>query len=381
MPRRGENIRKRKDNRWEGRFIKERDASGKAKYCSVYGKTYFEVKKKLNNISEYTMNEVLSGDDRNITFREALFLWLESNRIGLKEQTYAKYLFLADAHLIPDIGNLRIEKIDSYLINCFLDNKSKHGRLDGNGGLSASYVQTLSFIIRAVVDYASAEGYRQPLVGIINRPSKKRNNLDVLSVSEQGILTNFALLGERSEKKLGVLLSLYTGMRIGEVCGLRWSDIDFSTNTIHVSHTVERIKNLNAEPDARKTKLILGEAKTFSSDRIIPIPSVLLTPLQQYRSEGNTEFVIPGSSYQYTDPRTFQYCFHNILEQCHLRDINYHALRHTFATRCIEVGVDIKSLSEMLGHASVNITLNTYVHSSMDLKRIQIEKLSSICGQ
>lgn len=381
MPRRGENIRKRKDNRWEGRFIKEHDASGKAKYGSVYGKTYFEVKKKLNNISEQQLKGALPDDGHEITFREALFLWLESNRISLKEQTYAKYLFLAESHLIPDIGSTQVTKIDSYIINRFFDTKSKDGRLDGKGGLSASYIQTLSFIIRAVIEYAAAEGYRQPLVGSINRPCKKRQTLEVLSISEQAILTGFATNGEQCDKKLGILLSLYGGMRIGEVCGLRWSDIDFSENTIHICHTVERIKNLNAPADGRKTKLILGDAKTYSSDRVIPIPSVLLKPLLQYSILTDTEFVVSGSSYLYTDPRTFQYSFHRFLEECNLRNVNYHALRHTFATRCIEVGVDIKSLSEMLGHASVNITLNTYVHSSMDLKRKQLEKLTAICGQ
>lgn len=153
------------------------------------------------------------------------------------------------------------------------------------------------------------------------------------------------------------------------------------SNTIHVCHTVERIKNLNDDSSDKKTKLILGEAKTFSSDRTIPIPSVLMPYLKLYHFARNSQFVICGSSYAYTDPRTFQYGFHRLLDECNLRSINYHALRHTFATRCIEVGVDIKSLSEMLGHASVNITLNTYVHFSMDLKRTQMEKLSAICGQ
>lgn len=381
MSRHGENIRKRKDNRWEGRFIKEHDIAGKARYGSVYGKTYFEVKKKLSDINVLFPKERLHGTNYEITFKEVLFLWLENNRIRLKEQTYAKYLFLSESHLIPDIGDTPIKRIDSHFINHFLEEKSKCGRLDGKGGLSASYIQTLSFIIRAVVEYAAAEGYRQALVGSINRPGKKRNNLEVLSVSEQSVLTKYATDGEHSDRKLGILLSLYTGMRIGEVCGLRWADIDFCANTIHVCCTVERIRNVTAEPGEQKTKLILGEAKTYSSDRIIPIPSVLLKTLAEYSAESDAELVVSGNSYKYTDPRTFQYGFHRFLEDCNLRDINYHVLRHTFATRCIEVGVDIKSLSEMLGHASVNITLNTYVHSSIDMKRQQIEKLSLIYGQ
>ncbi|MDD4492765.1 MAG: tyrosine-type recombinase/integrase [Eubacteriales bacterium] len=381
MPRRGENIHKRKDNRWEGRFIRGYDSLGKAKYGSVYGKTYFEVKKKLNEVSEQLSKNALPQGDHEISFREVLFLWLQSNRIKLKDQTYAKYQFLADTHLIPTIGSTKIRKVDSCIINRFLEQKSKNGRIDGKGGLSSSYIQTLSFIIQSVIEYAVAEGYRPPLSGSITKPAKKRKSFDVLSITEQEKLLHYVSIGELNDKKLGILLSLYTGMRIGEVCGLMWSDIDFTSNVIHICHTVERIKNLDAGPDDNKTKLVLGDAKTYSSDRLIPIPSALANSLELYRKRNTGKFVIQGNSYEYTDPRTFQYVFHHYLEECNLRSINYHALRHTFATRCIEVGVDIKSLSEILGHATVNITLNTYVHSSMDLKRLQLDKLCAVCGQ
>ena len=187
------------------------------------------------------------------------------------------------------------------------------------------------------------------------------------------------ILTDLDERKLGVLLSLYAGLRIGEVCGLRWEDIDFDTQTIHIRHTVIRVKNIDGNCE-RKTRLVLGDTKTFSSNRIIPIPPKLTSLLKQMK-KADKDFILLGTTYKYTDPRTYQYAFKNYLSSCNIRQINYHALRHTFATRCIESGMDIKSLSEILGHASVNITLNTYVHSSIEHKRSQLQTMEIYCGQ
>lgn len=304
MPRRGENIRKRKDSRWEGRFIKLYDSAGKAKYGSVYGKTYFEAKRKLSEITKQLSMSVLPVRDHEINFREALFLWLKSNRIKLKDQTYAKYLHLIENHLIPSLGSIQVKKLESTLINKFLNEKSNNGRLDGKGGLAPSYIQTLGFIINSTIEYAIKGGYRRQMNGDIVRPGKKnkKNELKVLSTREQSILERY-VFAEPDEKKLGVLLSLYTGLRIGEVCGLSWEDIDLDANTLHIRHTVERIANVDAIVGERKTKLVLGNAKTLSSNRIIPIPSNILPIIKSCkRSSG---FVIQGNAYEYTDPRTY----------------------------------------------------------------------------
>lgn len=176
---------------------------------------------------------------------------------------------------------------------------------------------------------------------------------------------------------MGIILSLYTGIRLGEVCGLKWEDIDYETNTMHIYHTVERIQNNYDIRNNSKTKLVLLDAKSVNSDCIIPIPSNLLP----YLSKNKTGFVIKGDVYDYTDPRTLQYFFKKKLRESNLDDINFHALRHTFATRCIESGMDAKTLSEILGHSDVNITLRTYVHSSLEHKRKQMEAMVAICGQ
>lgn len=171
---------------------------------------------------------------------------------------------------------------------------------------------------------------------------------------------------------LGMLISLHTGLRIGEVCALKWSDVDIERKILTVRQTVARVKaNSN---DNCKSKLILDAPKTKNSLREIPINSFLLPLLVKKKSESVSDFVISEQK-TFVSPRTFEYRYHKTLERFDIEQVNYHSLRHTFATRCIERGVDCKSLSEILGHANVNITLNTYVHSSMELKRIQIEKL------
>ena len=178
-------------------------------------------------------------------------------------------------------------------------------------------------------------------------------------------------------KLLGILLSLYLGLRLGEVCGLKWADFDFENNCVYIQRSVERIPDY--DDSKNKTRLIITEPKTAASFRVLPIPS-RLRGLIYKMMDYSSEFVIPGKTHKYVDPRTLQYSYKKILNECHLRDIHYHSLRHTFATRCIESGMDVKSLSEILGHSSVNITLNIYVHSSLEHKQKQIDNVF-ICGQ
>lgn len=379
MARRGENIRKRSDGRWEGRYIQSRDAVGKAKYGSVYAKTYLEVKRRLAEANSQIENKALPLKDQKKTFREVLYLWLESNRIKLKPQTYANYHYVIETHIVPCIDSVRICDVDIHLVNSLLLQKSINGRIDGTGALSPSYVKKIAFIVNSALEYAAKQKLCQSVRGEVATPQKKKQELKVLSLAEQTRLDDF-LDSNFQDRDIGILLSLYTGLRIGEVCGLMCSDFNFENNTIHIRHTVERIKNIGAKTGERKTALILCDAKTITSDRIIPIPPTLLPRLVMIVNKGNM-FLLGGSTYRYTDPRTYQYYFNKRLKDCGLSKINFHALRHTFATRCIEAGMDIKTLSEILGHASVNITLNTYVHSSMEHKRSQIEKMVAYCGQ
>ena len=226
MSRRGDNIRKRKDGRWEGRYIKSRETSGKAIYGSVYGKTYSSVKEKLKEINN-NHAEFLKGN--KMTFGEALFLWLESNKLKQKTQTYCKYLQLIETQISPSLGNWKLSKINYTIINQFVVEKATSGRLDREGGLSPSYIQTICFIIESALKFCAENDFCSPIAGRIIRPSKQRKDVNILSFDEQKQFEKY-LFSEINETKLGVLLSLYTGLRVGEVCGLQWRNVD-SDNT------------------------------------------------------------------------------------------------------------------------------------------------------
>ena len=166
-------------------------------------------------------------------------------------------------------------------------------------------------------------------------------------------------MNTKGTTKLAVLLSYNMGLRIGEVCGLRWDDIDLHKGTLTIRKTVQRIY------ENRKTKIYIGSPKSKCSERIIPIPGFLLPILKEYK---RCEYVLSGCE-KVVEPRTLQYRFKTLLKKAKIPSVTFHSLRHSFATNCIKLGFDVKTLSEILGHSSVEITLNRYVHSSMDRKR------------
>ena len=362
MPRRGENIRFRKDGRWEGRVRLE--TSSGVKYKSVYGRTYRDVKQKMLTPIE------ASGMLNNVPFMKVADEWLKYKEVTQKGATIAKYDYLIERHIRPFFERITITSITPALINEFSLSKMKEGRMDGKGGLSSSYVRTMVIIICSVMEYAIANNLCDPLPKQTKKPVPEKKVINVLSRDQQQILEDY-LLSDKSLTSLGILISLYTGLRIGEICALTWDDIDLNTNILHVKSTVSRIKK-NGDDDGHSN--IIDRPKTQSSVRDIPLPTKLQKQILDYKSSRKSKYVISESEY-FVSPRTYEYRYHTALKACHLSSMNYHTLRHTFATRCIEVGMDVKTLSELLGHSNVSITLNTYVHSSIEMKRVQIEKL------
>lgn len=372
MAKRGDNIRKRKDGRWEGRYKKGRAADGSIIYGSVYGKTYKEAKEKMASIISHPL-QLATPKGQGKTFGEVLNLWMDNNRVRLKGGTINKYQNLIDTHIMPELGLTKVNELSATRINTFLDAKISRGRIDGSGGLSASYVRSIMLVINAAIKYAVSEQLCSPLKTPICKPSADKTELSILSSEEQkkleaSLLNNFDLTGA------GIYISLHTGLRIGEVCSLAWNDIDMNKRVIHVRHTVARIRSGNS---ASSTILIIDTPKTKASKRDIPISSTLLPILLKLKTLSSKGFILTGTS-EFINPRTFEYRYHKILDDCGITSVNYHALRHTFATRCVEAGVDIKSLSEILGHGDVSVTLNTYVHSSLEMKRNQLEKLTTL---
>lgn len=372
MQKKGERIYKRKDGRWEGRYRSGINCDGKSVYRSVYGKSYYEVKKKLSGCNE--SNELIKPNTKKSPlFKEVIAMWQKANQNRYKGATSLKYDNLINKHILPVLGSYRLSEINTLVIADFMNSKLSTGRLDHTGGLSPSYVRSIMLIVFEVVDFAVKEDMCEPLRMQIHKPAIEKSALEILDASSQSFLERQLFLCP-SETGVGVLISLNTGLRISEVCALKWSDIDFEKAILSVHSTVARVKSIETD---KRTALIIDRPKTKSSIRDIPISAKLMKILIELYEKRKSDYVISDNQ-NFVSPRTYEYRFHKILEQYHIKSVNYHALRHTFATRCVEYGVDVKTLSEILGHSNVSTTLNTYVHSSMDRKREQLEKLSCI---
>lgn len=373
MSRRGENIYKRKDGRWEGRYIKNYTADNKAKYGYVYGKTYSEVKEKLICAKAVPISNIPINKAKSVSLNEVLTLWLLSVQRNVKEATYARYFHLVETHIRPELGVYAVDLITPTVIEGYINELLTHGRLDGKGGLSPKTATEILTIIKTVIDHAQYLGYGVSMTPSKINIKKKENHIRVLSASEQQQLER-VLLTNIDTVKFGVLLSLYTGIRLGELCALRWDCVDLKSGIIKVQQTMQRIQNTDPTEE-RRTKIIFTDPKTQNSSRTIPLPAAVLLIANSFQASP-TSFVLTGSPEKYIEPRTMQNHFKRIIRESGIPNVNYHALRHTFATRCVEVGFEIKTLSEILGHATVNITLNRYVHSSFELKRQNMNKLT-----
>lgn len=365
MSKKGENIYKRKDGRWEGRYIREYLADGKAKYAYVYGKTYAEAKQKL---FDSRVAQVRGTESKNVqqSYKIILNDWLAMSRVHTKESTYARYLHLSNTHILPYLGDTTLDRITTQAIERHISFLLSAGRMDGNGGLAPKTVSDILMIIKGSIDYARCSGHSMNCYLDRLTVKKSQTEMRVLSSEEQQKLLE-TLLHETDLPKLGVLLCLYTGIRIGEICALKWENINFSEGILSVRETLQRIQNVEIGSH-RKTKVVITEPKSRKSIRDIPLPQFVLDIALILRASPKA-YILTGRADRYMEPRSLQYIFKKYTREIGLNDVNYHALRHTFATRCVELGFDIKTLSELLGHTSVNITLNRYVHSSMETKK------------
>lgn len=373
MSKKGENIYKRKDGRWEGRYIKYYDENGKAKYGYVYARTYGEAKEKLAETVSCHSCQDSSKNKRMISYSELLNSWLQSERIGIKESTCARYTHLINTHIRPILGRYQIALISTELIENFVENKLTNGRVDQRGALSPKTVIDIVSILRSSIEYARYNDYDVMCNLDKLYVRNKRKEMRVLCRNEQACLVG-VLLDEIDLSKFGVLLALYTGIRIGELCALQWEDFDLENAALRIRKTMQRLQDFS-NGSASKTKVVITEPKSCCSIRIIPLPQFIVEYAKQFASHPQS-YILSNEKNKYVEPRTMQYRFNKYIRLANIDPANFHALRHTFATRCVEIGFDIKSLSEVLGHANVNITLNRYVHSSFELKTENMNKLT-----
>jgi len=371
MSRHGENIRKRKDGRWEGRYPVYSEEKGRKVYRSVYGGTYEETREKLAAVKkllkEYQRGKteppyLYGAKAEKMMFDDAAMEWLCEVKNGKKLSTYVKYSQVYRSHLKKAFQDMRLyEMTDTSMKERISESMSD--------SLQKSVYCVLNQILQFISQHylISMPYIRKEAAGVRNKP------IELFTKSEQSRL--FPVLSCKIDiYKTAILLSLYTGLRLGEVCALKWADIDFKNRILSVKRTVQRIC---VEGCRTKTILLETEPKSGYSRREIPLSAGILKLLLRFQS-GN-EYVFGGNKPM--EPRTLQYHFKKILEESGLPAKNFHILRHTFATNCIEGGTDVKSLSEILGHSDVQITLNRYVHPTMETKRRQMDVLSLFYGQ
>ena len=367
MARHGENIYKRKDGRYEGRYVIGKTITGKTRFGYVYGYQYTEVRRALLlKKAEHAKNAPAFNGHCQSTVGEWMLYWLENELLGsIKASSYQTYINLLNRYVLPVIGNIRLSSVTPGIVNDYIQ------QLEENG-LAYSTVKSAYRLLSAAMRYALDEGkiQKNPCRKIrIQRPEQSEQR--VLTRAEQEMLRNSA-----SDSDLPAILSLYTGMRLGEVCALKWSDIDWEKKTITVRRTVQRIVR-NGHDNGRKTMLMIGTPKSLRSHRVIPVPDFILVQMKKLAESDSLDSFVFSVSAKAAEPRTIQRRFKRLMDKLGISGVHFHTLRHSFATRLLELGVDVKTVSVLLGHGSVRTTLDFYAHSLIDQQRAAMKLLAA----
>ena len=301
-----------------------------------------------------------------------MLLWLNGKKSGVKPSTYANYAAIVQNHLLPAMGDLPAERLTTALVDEYVAQNLEDPQ-EGRAGLSAKTISDHLAVLKLIADYAREMGLLPDTVIRFHRP--RLPAIDILPPEEQAKLESH-LLTRLDSYALGVLLTLYTGLRIGELCALRFCDIDLEEGLLEVNRTMLRIRETRPNGPAR-TRLLIDAPKTRSSKRKIPLSQFFVTEISALRRRaGRATDCLLTASEQFIEPRNYYERYQRMLREAGLPPHSFHALRHTFATRCIENGLDPKSVSELLGHANVRITLERYVHPSLEGKRKFLERFS-----
>ena len=311
---------------------------------------------------------------KKILYKDWIYTWLLEKKDYIKESTYANYSNNIFNHIIPKLGNYYLNELNHKIIQDFLLGLSKNGRKDNNGGLAEKTIKDITIIIKGSIKKGINEDKIKHIELTFNYPKdNKENKLYVLTKREQNKITNYVLENINS-KNIGLLISLYSGIRIGELCALKWDNVDFKKNCLTINKTIQRV--YIKDKDKNVSKVIITTPKTKNANREIPINKNFLEILKKVKSD-KEHYILTGNE-KYIEPRTYRKYFNKVLDELKIKHFNFHSLRHTFATNCISLGVDYKTVSELLGHANVNITLNLYVHPRYSQKKKCIDLVCKV---
>lgn len=301
-------------------------------------------------------------------FEELAMEWYENKKKYLKESTASYYMYELQKYILPSIGDTQVESLSEEIVQNSVyewqTNSNMHRK-----AIKKSTITNFVTLINQVLKYGIKKGIILPFeLEILYLPEKYESKSMVFTEEEQNQIID-AVLSDLSFKSFGILLSLNTGIRIGELCALRWSDIDVIQNIIYIKSTLQRINNQKKQP---RTKIITGNPKTLKSMRNIPLSSKLQNVIEQLSNIDHNGYILTNCN-TFIEPRTYRRFYKDFLEKNNIRFLNFHCLRHSFATRLINMGADYKCVSELLGHASINTTINMYVHPDLKQKRRCIE--------
>ena len=384
-------ISKRSDGRYMARYT----VNGKRR--AIYGATHEEVRVKLNEV----LNDIAKGTyiaPQKDTVGMWLKEWLVTYALPtVKQSTYISYEGYVRIHLEPELGSIKLTALTTEQIQRFFN--KKHRGYQGKKGLSPKTLKNMYNMFNATLEQAVINNrlIRNPLRGV-KLPSVTKKEIDILSAEEQALLHSAA---SRSAElpAFGIIFTLSTGVRLGELIGFQWGDINVKSHSIRVRRTVGRLQkvdedgNLVAKESGKATtEIVIRSPKSITSQREIPLFDELWDGLMAYRSRQSEMFDAFGIDFNSSthifcmptgkvyDPRTYEDLFKRTLKAADLPGINFLALRHTFATRALEAGMDIKVLSSILGHAQASTTLNLYAHALPDHKRDSMEKMRRFYG-
>lgn len=311
---------------------------------------------------------------KKILYKDWVYEWLMEKRNYVKESTYANYTNIVFNHIVPNLGSFSLNEINHKLLQDFILSLSKSGRKNGSGGLAEKTIKDIVIILKGSIRKAINEEKIKHIELKFNYPKdNNEKNIYILSKQEQNKITDY-VLNNCTPKNVGLLISLYSGIRIGELCALQWKDIDFKKNKFLITKTIQRIYIKDKENNI--SKVIISTPKTQNANREIPISKEFSDILKKIKA--NSDDYILSNSNKYIEPRTYRKYFNKVLEDLKIKHFNFHSLRHTFATNCISLGCDYKTVSELLGHSNVNITLNLYVHPQYSQKKKCIDLVSKI---